>query len=1159
MLLANDGYTIITSVEITVTKAVVSEVTEPATCEADGKTIITYDDGSTEVTILPRLGHDWGEWEYNGAEHKDHTRTCKRDASHTETENCSFGEGVVTKEPTDTEAGEKTYTCTVCDGTYTEAYSDKEVDRTEVLKEATCTEDGVLRTYYKDGTYIDTPILKTGHAYGDWVYNAEGKCHTRTCTNDASHTETELCVFELDSYGNNAAVYVCRTCGGSYNSPLLSTDKTVYEYGDPIMVTTDYNGGDMDWVGLYKKGDNYVNGAVKSIYWYYLHEESNPTNILGTRDENGRGGEFVAGEYTIILFHNESYDAVATVDITITKSEVSRSTTPATCEQDGKTVITYSDGTQDITVHPKLGHEWGDWTYDAEKRQHVKVCGNDATHEIHEDCSFGEGEIIEEATEEKHGTKKYTCSVCQGSYTEEYSILEVDRTEVLKAATCEEAGILRTYYVDGSYIDTVIPKLGHEWGDWTHNEDTKTHTRVCKHDETHTETADCVLGDPVVETDGVSYTCTVCGGVIKSGLLVTNKTQYQLGEAIMVTAFAGPDGSWVGLYGADETPGDVYSYNWYNVYNTGAGLDRIGQSINIASPELMEPGRNESLSNGEYKIILFGDQGYDKILATVYITIFTDTSNNTYDIALNGVSYADGASVLYTEGTSVKMTVTGEGELGNGWVGIYPAIYEKEFDFSTLTSIYWHYIADHNGKAVNLNGQLDGMPAGSYTIAIFADGGWSDVRKVVYVTVEKEASNSAIITPPTCTEYGVEYVTYDDGTSAYRPIAPLGHDYGENPWVIDEEKHTHTNTCNRCKKTVTANCSFNEEIIREATETEPGLKKYTCRICGLSYEEEYGMEPVVDTTVSRLYGDNRISTAIGIADQLKARLGLEKFSTIIIACATNYADALSGSYLAGVKNAPILLGWNGDAKYDYLNDEVVAYVRENLAEGGTVYILGGDKAVPASVDAALQAAGCTNIKRLAGENRFETNLLILKEAGVTGGELIVCTGTNFADALSASAVDVPILMVYNDLYESQKEFLDGMNARKFYIIGGEKAVNFDIETVLRGHAATMRIGGANRYETSVMIAERFFENPDTAVLAYAWNFPDGLCGGQLAMSMGAPLILTYTEGIDAAAAYAKNHGISAGTVLGGTGLISDSAVRDIFRMENGNNIVQICK
>ena len=44
-----------------------------------------------------------------------------------------------------------------------------------------------------------------------------------------------------------------------------------------------------------------------------------------------------------------------------------------------------------------------------------------------------------------------------------------------------------------------------------------------------------------------------------------------------------------------------------------------------------------------------------------------------------------------------------------------------------------------------------------------------------------------------------------------------------------------------------------------------------------------------------------------MAEQLKANLGVEKFQTIVVACGTDFADALSGSYLASVKNAPILI------------------------------------------------------------------------------------------------------------------------------------------------------------------------------------------------------------------------------------------------------------
>ena len=65
---------------------------------------------------------------------------------------------------------------------------------------------------------------------------------------------------------------------------------------------------------------------------------------------------------------------------------------------------------------------------------------------------------------------------------------------------------------------------------------------------------------------------------------------------------------------------------------------------------------------------------------------------------------------------------------------------------------------------------------------------------------------------------------------------------------------------------------------------------------------------------------------------------------------------------------------------------------------------------------------------------------------------------------------------------------------------------------------------------------------------YTWNYPDGLCGGSLAYSMHAPLILTMTKYEAKAVEYATGAGIKSGVVLGGTGLISDAAVRAVFAM-----------
>ena len=81
-----------------------------------------------------------------------------------------------------------------------------------------------------------------------------------------------------------------------------------------------------------------------------------------------------------------------------------------------------------------------------------------------------------------------------------------------------------------------------------------------------------------------------------------------------------------------------------------------------------------------------------------------------------------------------------------------------------------------------------------------------------------------------------------------------------------------------------------------------------------------------------------------------------------------------------------------------------------------------------------------------------------------------------------------------------------------------------------------------------MVADAFFGNPSAAVLAYAQNYPDGLCGGALAYSMHAPLILTMTGYESEAAAYTARKHITSGVVLGGETLISDEAVRVIFAL-----------
>ena len=124
--------------------------------------------------------------------------------------------------------------------------------------------------------------------------------------------------------------------------------------------------------------------------------------------------------------------------------------------------------------------------------------------------------------------------------------------------------------------------------------------------------------------------------------------------------------------------------------------------------------------------------------------------------------------------------------------------------------------------------------------------------------------------------------------------------------------------------------------------------------------------------MNRIAGDNRYSTGLQVADQLKTYLGVTKFSAIVVASGREFPDALAGSYLANQKGAPILLVNNKDASSF---ENAKNYIAANLASGGTVYILGGIVAVPAKMETMLKAE--FNVQRLAGANRYGTNLEIL--------------------------------------------------------------------------------------------------------------------------------------------------------------------------------------
>ena len=300
--------------------------------------------------------------------------------------------------------------------------------------------------------------------------------------------------------------------------------------------------------------------------------------------------------------------------------------------------------------------------------------------------------------------------------------------------------------------------------------------------------------------------------------------------------------------------------------------------------------------------------------------------------------------------------------------------------------------------------------------------------------------------------------------------------------------------------------------------------------------------------IERIAGTNRIKTAIASADKLKAVLGVDKFQTIVVANAMNFPDALSGSYLAAATKAPILLYADGQAL-------VTNYIRDNLTEGGKVYILGGTGSVSENIVSVLEGIDC---QRVSGSGRYGTSLAIIQTAdailGTKPGKILICDGTGFADSLSASATGLPILLVNgkgDSLRDDQKAYLESVRGAELYAIGGVNTIVPAMMDALSAYDANgvERVAGNGRELTSVAVANAFFPEAKAVALASSLSFPDGLSGGPVAYAMNMPLLLTRENKENIAESYVNSNGITEGYVIGGKDAVPDAIANAVFGTE----------
>ena len=331
-------------------------------------------------------------------------------------------------------------------------------------------------------------------------------------------------------------------------------------------------------------------------------------------------------------------------------------------------------------------------------------------------------------------------------------------------------------------------------------------------------------------------------------------------------------------------------------------------------------------------------------------------------------------------------------------------------------------------------------------------------------------------------------------------------------------------------------------ITKQPTTTATGVRTYTCKGCKQTKTETV---PKLTESIRRVFGEDRYLTALAIAETYMKETGQQKLNSIIVACATNFPDALAGSYLANAKKAPIII-W-----HDSRNAMIQTFIKQKVKSGGTVYILGGTSAVGDSIKKNM---GAYKFVRLADSNRYGTDLKILNAVGIKNAELLVCDATEAGkgiNALIASATGKPILLVAKGgLLPIQKTWLSQNKSKitKITIIGNANSVDTNVEQQLKAYGTVSRIGGKNGDEVSANVGKTYFKDAKEIFIATMDNYPDGLCGGPLAISAKGPIILVNGSVNASSVNYCKTlSNLQKATVFGGDKAMPDAIARKVAK------------
>ena len=372
----------------------------------------------------------------------------------------SWDSGVVTKQPTCTEAGTKTYTCTSCGKTKTTEIAATGHQHTEIRnkKEATCKEEGYTGdTYCTDcETKVSSgqAIPKTDHTWDNGKVTTEATCE---------HT--------------GVRTYTCSVCGETKEEETPKTDHT---YDD----------------GTVTKKPTCIETGIKTYTCTVCQktktEEIPATGHQHTEIRNKKEATCTETGYTGDTYCKDCGTKLSSGEVISKKAhdyEVKDRQKP-TCTTDGYVLsVCKACGDEKQEVLPATGHQHTEIRNKKEATckaegytgdMYCKDCGeklsDGKTIAKTTEHTWDGGKVTKAATCTEKGVKTYTCTVCGATKTEEIAATGHQHTEVRNKveATCTKEGYSGDVYCTdcGTKLSsgTEIARKAHEYEERERNE-----------------------------------------------------------------------------------------------------------------------------------------------------------------------------------------------------------------------------------------------------------------------------------------------------------------------------------------------------------------------------------------------------------------------------------------------------------------------------------------------------------------------------------------------------------------------------------------------------------------------------------------------------------------------------------------------------------------